>query len=304
MDNSSYFIKEKAIFGSYPTQESVKELEDSGVIYFINLTNSYEKKIKPYTTKYNYINYPIEDRNVPKNLVSFANFILELSKIINNIKNNKKIYIHCKGGHGRSGLVVASLICHLFNYTPDESLKYTSYCHRQRKNLKEKWKKIGAPQTYDQKKFVHTFFKPIIFYNSTNHYLSNFSNHPIQIKNLGTFCCVETSFLAFKNKDNKEYIDLLLNIKSPFDIHNILKNFKLIYDQNEWEHEKINIMKKILIIKINKYPEIKSYLLKSGLSPIIHYSKYDLCFGQKRNGNGKNMLGKLLEEIRLELYKK
>jgi hypothetical protein len=35
MERSSYFIKDKALFGSYPTQESVEELEKEGVRYFI-----------------------------------------------------------------------------------------------------------------------------------------------------------------------------------------------------------------------------------------------------------------------------
>ena len=38
MNNCSYFIKDRAMFGSYPTQEAVQELEHEGVIYFVNLT--------------------------------------------------------------------------------------------------------------------------------------------------------------------------------------------------------------------------------------------------------------------------
>ena len=46
MDYCSYFIKDKAIFGSFPTQESVYELENEGVKYFVDLTdNDKEKKI-------------------------------------------------------------------------------------------------------------------------------------------------------------------------------------------------------------------------------------------------------------------
>ena len=45
-----YFIKNKALFGSFPTQTTVKELESEGVRYFINLTNTHEKKTTPYTS--------------------------------------------------------------------------------------------------------------------------------------------------------------------------------------------------------------------------------------------------------------
>ena len=38
MNYCSYFIKDKALFGSYPTQQSVEELEQEGVRYFVDLT--------------------------------------------------------------------------------------------------------------------------------------------------------------------------------------------------------------------------------------------------------------------------
>ena len=50
MNYCSYFIKDKCMFGSFPTQESVNELEHEGVRYFIDLTyNEKENKKKfPY----------------------------------------------------------------------------------------------------------------------------------------------------------------------------------------------------------------------------------------------------------------
>ena len=35
MNNISYFIENKAFFGSFPTQENVQELEYNGVKYFV-----------------------------------------------------------------------------------------------------------------------------------------------------------------------------------------------------------------------------------------------------------------------------
>jgi len=51
MDYCSYFIKDKALFGSYPTLERAKELIDNGVSVFIDLTTESEK-----TTLDNYYN--------------------------------------------------------------------------------------------------------------------------------------------------------------------------------------------------------------------------------------------------------
>ena len=44
MERCSYFIQNKALFGSFPTQEVVHILEELGVRCFIDLTNSDESK--------------------------------------------------------------------------------------------------------------------------------------------------------------------------------------------------------------------------------------------------------------------
>lgn len=161
MDTCSYFIKGKALFGSYPSEKSVRELEENGVRYFVNLTYGDEDKIKEYHTQYELIHYRIKDRSVPDDLLTFSKFIIHLSEIIKSLSPSEKIYIHCKGGHGRSGLVVACLVCYIFDISPFDSLNYTSKCHSNRSVMREKWRKIGAPQTYLQKRFVHQMFRPV-----------------------------------------------------------------------------------------------------------------------------------------------
>ena len=65
MESSSYFIKDKAMFGSFPTQQSVYELEKEGVKHFIDLTYHDEKKIVHYITSQTYLNFHIMDQNIP-----------------------------------------------------------------------------------------------------------------------------------------------------------------------------------------------------------------------------------------------
>jgi hypothetical protein len=154
MDTSSFFIDNKAMFGSYPSQPTVDILEKRGVKFFINLTYEHEKNITPYSTKYNYISFPIPDGGIPTNRNKFTTFIYKLCDIINNLDAGELIYIHCKGGHGRCGVVVSCITSKIFEIPPYKALSYTTKCHMSRKTMREKWRILGSPQTHTQKQFV------------------------------------------------------------------------------------------------------------------------------------------------------
>lgn len=154
---TAFFIEDKALFGGYPSSQEIINLENFGVRWFINLTYENEKYITPYTTKYNKIDYPIKDKDIPSNRDEYNKFVDDLIRIIENLKKDEKIYIHCKGGIGRSGLVVASILCKLYKYSPYQSIKLTNNFHMQ-KNIEERWKRITSPQTKIQKNFIYTLF--------------------------------------------------------------------------------------------------------------------------------------------------
>lgn len=306
MNTSSFFIKDKAIFGCFPTQESVIELENEGVRYFVDLTTPEEKENKKvilYTTKYNYINYPISDRSVPTNWQTYAKFIIELTKIIKNLKNNEKIYISCRAGLGRSGVVVASILCYLFKLKPEQSLEYTTRCLDRRKILKDKWRKIGSPQTYTQKKFIYKFFFPLNFYKTyryTNTFgFSNFSQHPVYIKKIGTFLTLEAAFQAHKDLNNKDYVESLINCKSGLMATYIGNKISV---EEDWDLKKIDIMKKLIKLKFDQNDEIRFKLLNTGLRPLVEHSKNDNFWSDNGDGTGQNILGKILTTIRNDYY--
>jgi ribA/ribD-fused uncharacterized protein len=304
MKHCSYFIKDKALFGSFPTQNDVDELEKNGVKYFINLTRICEKKIKPYRTNYSYIHYPIVDHKVPYNWKDFAIFLIKISNIIESLNIHEKIYIHCKGGHGRSGLVVACLLCYLKKLTPCESIQYTTKCHNERIEMREKWRLLGSPQTNIQKKFVYNFFEPLYFNKAYKHGqtlgFSNYSLHPINIHDMGIFPTAEAAFNAYKDKNNKEYILKQQEAKTP----SISKKIgqKCIATEN-WKLEKNNIMKNILLLKLDQHPIIKENLLNTGFRPIIDNNKFDEYWGIGQNGKGQNILGIIITDIRNNFYK-
>jgi len=72
----------------------------------------------------------------------------------------------------------------------------------------------------------------------------------------------------------------------------------------DWEDIKDAVMKKCVLQKIMEYPFIKEILLNTGDKEIIEDSLIDYYWGCGKDGTGKNMLGKILMEIRDEIRKK
>jgi len=278
MDYSSEFIKDKALFGSYPTQENVYDFENIGVRYFIDLTCSSEKNLTPYKTQYKYIRYPIADQKVPTNWKSFSQFIVSISETILSLKDNEKIYIHCKGGHGRSGVVVSCLLCYMYNITPEESLETTSSCHSKRKIMKEKWRKIGSPQTRLQKNFVFKFFEPLYVYK--NFISQCFSSEKEETWN----DCKEF------NKPYVNKIHLVVNKKAKdFEFNDELKTIMLYNILND------------------KSGSIQNYLLTTGLRPIFvlqNETEERYLYDNTVKKDVNLFVSKLVMKIREELYKK
>jgi ribA/ribD-fused uncharacterized protein len=298
MDHASFFIKNRALFGSFPTQESVVELEKEGVRHFVNLTHSHERKITPYKTNYNYISFPIADHRVPENTHEFAVFIIRLSHIILSLKNGEMLYLHCKGGHGRSGVVVSVILCHLFGLSPQQALQYTTKYHSKRLIMRDKWRKLGSPQQYLQKNFVFQFCKPIIFHKACRvgptAGFSNCSDHPVIIPNIGKFPTSEAAFQAFKNIKNKNYVKTQQQAISP----TISKSLgSKVQVDDKWNETSYKIMFNILRYKFNQHEDIKENLINTGLSSIIFSSKTDLFWGANED-TGMNMLGKQLVKLR------
>lgn len=142
----------------YPAEETVNQLESNGYEIFIDLTNE-KDKIIPYknflSKKSKYIHYPISDKRIPKSITDFFIFLNDLVVII----KSKKIYIHCRGGHGRAGLFVACLLKHLNpEILQNQALKIVYDNHQKRPDMNPRWRKMGSPQTKKQKEFVFNYF--------------------------------------------------------------------------------------------------------------------------------------------------
>jgi hypothetical protein len=290
MNRSSEFIKNKALFGGYPTQEYVDLYENMGVRYFVDLTQNGEKRTIPYITQYTYINYPIQDFRIPSCWSSFAKLIIKLVNIIKNLPVNNMIYVHCRGGHGRAGVVVACILCYIYKISAADALALTTKYHGNRKEMRDKWRKLGSPQTRSQKHFVTKFFEPLYIYNNYSKYFTaGFNNNfslSVNLSNIGIFPTATEAFKYLQSKEvNSMTTNMIRGCTGPV-----------------WETRDEELMYYILQQKFDQHSKIKKNLLCTGLRCIIVCSN-NLYWGKKEK-NGRNILGSMMGILREELYVK
>lgn len=71
--------------------------------------------------------------------------------------------------------------------------------------------------------------------------------------------------------------------------------------RSDWDQVKRQIMKEICVAKFLQHPELRKQLMETGTEELIEDSPVDWYWGVGADGTGKNMLGKVLMEIRQEL---
>jgi N-glycosidase YbiA len=140
---------------------------------------------------------------------------------------------------------------------------------------------------------------PIYFFTKNDPYyeLSNFA--PFGLEEAGVYWpTVEHYFQAHKFTDSA-HRDRILRAHSPQQAKTLGQN-RAIAIRPDWETVKDAIMKHALRKKFSN-PKLRTLLLDTKSRPLIENSPYDRYWGIGRDGNGKNVLGRLLVEVRGEL---
>jgi len=69
----------------------------------------------------------------------------------------------------------------------------------------------------------------------------------------------------------------------------------------DWESMKDNVMRVALRAKFEQHPALKDLLLSTGDERLVEHTERDTYWADGGDGSGKNMLGKLLMELRASL---
>jgi ribA/ribD-fused uncharacterized protein len=71
--------------------------------------------------------------------------------------------------------------------------------------------------------------------------------------------------------------------------------------RRDWESVKVDVMRKAVGAKFEQHRELASLLLATGDSHIVEHTANDSFWGDGGDGSGRNMLGRILMEVRARL---
>ena len=112
----------RIFFGPFPEQETLMQLRAKKVTVVWNLMSElsglFELESKLFTHA---INTPIDDYDIPRTL----QFLQDLDRVVAYLQAGQDVYIHCQGGHGRTGMALAALTVRLAKVSPEAALQYS-----------------------------------------------------------------------------------------------------------------------------------------------------------------------------------
>lgn len=144
---SNWVIKDKLIVGGYPynlikNKSYITRLRNVGVNVYINLLTGEElDELEPYYSDLKeedkYYNFSIVNKKTAsdEDTMSIINRIITIMT-----KKNNCVYIHCLGGHGRTGVLVSLILSQVFHLDSEKSLSLCQKLHNIRykdENLKK-----------------------------------------------------------------------------------------------------------------------------------------------------------------------
>jgi ribA/ribD-fused uncharacterized protein len=127
---------------------------------------------------------------------------------------------------------------------------------------------------------------------------SNFSRHTVWLKGK-KWPTSEHYFQAqkFAGTDHEEAIRLASSPRVAADSGRDRKKPL----RRDWEAVKDDIMRDAVRAKFTQHADLREVLLSTGTATLVEHTTNDAYWGDGGDGSGKNMLGRILMEIREEL---
>jgi N-glycosidase YbiA len=141
---------------------------------------------------------------------------------------------------------------------------------------------------------------PIKFYSVSDQYgeFSNFAEYPIMVDGK-RWPTSEHYFQAMKF-DDKQYVELIRKSTKPFLAAQLGRDGSKKIKRG-WDNMRVDVMTTAVKAKFTQYPELAKLLCSTGNREIIEHTAHDDFWGDGGDGSGKNMLGKILMQVRDEI---
>ena len=140
----------------------------------------------------------------------------------------------------------------------------------------------------------------IYFYSTREEYgtFSNFSAHGFELD--GKYWKTSEHYFQAMKFEGTEYADKVREARSPKDAAAFgrRRDFPL---RKDWEQVKDDVMRKAVLKKFQTHEDIRELLLSTDDEELVEKTTGDYYWGCGTNGTGKNMLGKILMEVREQL---
>lgn len=143
---SNWVVPKRIMTGPSPiavppehVNKNIMDIIDDGIDTFVCLqtesTPDDYKKLIPHDVLVNknikFIHYPIIDTRVPSKL----EFVKSITELLNLIAQGRSLYIHCMGGHGRTGLYMVALLACIYKElrNKESAMHYAQSTHDMRR---------------------------------------------------------------------------------------------------------------------------------------------------------------------------
>lgn len=140
----------------------------------------------------------------------------------------------------------------------------------------------------------------IYFYTAGGDYggFSNFSRHGFELD--GKYWKTSEHYFQAMKFEGTEYEDKVREARSPKEAANLgrRRDFPL---RKDWEAIKDDVMRRAVLRKFQTHDKLSELLRATGNEDIVENAPSDYYWGCGADGSGKNMLGKILMEVRDKL---
>lgn len=138
------------------------------------------------------------------------------------------------------------------------------------------------------------------FYSVSDEFgqLSNFAPFPIRVD--GERWPTSEHYFQAQKFEDKAYRLRIQRAKTPMLAAQLGRDRRQKL-RRDWEPVKVSVMRTAVLAKFSQHEELRKLLLSTGDAKIVEHTENDDYWGDGGDGSGKNMLGRILMEIREQL---